>query len=751
MSPASNRIGGARLWLGTAVLLAAVLIGTRTLTTVVQRGPWLTAASVGLVLLAGVVAVLRQVLRSRLAPTAWGLLGVAIGVTGQYGGLTTGFTIPRPTAETLERLRLLVAQGQQTIVEGRVPVQPTRGLEMVIVAALLLAYLAAELVALGLGRGGLAGLALIGIWSPAVSFESDIDLALLLGGGITFILLLAITRRRSRRHEPTWRREAPAAAAAAAAVTVAALAFGAAAAALPFAGSVDLPSSWGVQDIDSPLRLSTDLDMRSNLDGRSNRPLLEYTGSGRVLGALRMHTVTAFDGQEWHRGGESSGLVEASGLLWPTAVEPAEEPEVVQVRVLALDGDHLPVPGEPREIRADGLWRYDAARDEVIGSNTSTRGLDYEISLSPRGLTADILRQDRPGRPGGINTSYLDVPATEHEADIRALAAELTEGAQNAYDQALAIQQYLRSAQNFTYDTDLADPQSTDAVWDFLTSRRGYCVQFATAMTMLARMVGIPARMGVGFLPGIPDDEIPGRYVVSARQAHTWPELYFADAGWVRFEPTPARQTGAPPIYADPFAGQPGPDPDIPTGSAVPSVVPSVQPGATSAPRTGVLHIGQAELPVAGVAGVTGLLALAAAAWALVLWRRHRRRASVPKRPDEWWDRLRADLAEHGVRWTDATTPRQAAGLVKQHLDGTVPGSDAAPARAADGLSAPPLRSGEADDDLIAAERALDSLVAAVEADRYSPRPATATVDELGTWVAAVERPLTAVGAAEPD
>lgn len=179
----SPRLGGGRLWLGTVVLVAAVLVGLRTLGSVVQPGPWLTTAAVAVALLAAVVGVLRQVLRSRLAPTAWGLLGVVIGVAGQYGGLTTSFSLPRPTAETVERLRLLVEQGQQTIVEGRVPVQPTRGLELLVVVGVLLTYLAAELVALGLGRGGLAGLPLLALWSPAVSFESDLGLPLLAGAG----------------------------------------------------------------------------------------------------------------------------------------------------------------------------------------------------------------------------------------------------------------------------------------------------------------------------------------------------------------------------------------------------------------------------------------------------------------------------------------------------------------------------------------------------------------------------------------
>src|SRR5690606_31594525 len=131
--------------------------------------------------------------------------------------------------------------------------------------------------------------------------------------------------------------------------------------------------------------------------------------------------------------------------------------------------------------------------------------------------------------------------------------------------QALALQTYFRDISNFRYDTRVPEARTEDAVWDFLTQRTGYCVQFATAMTIMARTLGVPARIGVGFLPGRADTSVVGRYVVSGRQAHAWPELYFADAGWVRFEPTPATQTGAPPVYADPYGGLPVGETPVPT------------------------------------------------------------------------------------------------------------------------------------------------------------------------------------------
>ena len=87
-----------------------------------------------------------------------------------------------------------------------------------------------------------------------------------------------------------------------------------------------------------------------------------------------------------------------------------------------------------------------------------------------------------------------------------------------------------------------------EPIRNFYETRRGYCVQFATAMIMMARAQGIPARMAIGFLPG----QAAGtdKYIVKASDAHAWPELFFQGYGWLRFEPTPGARAGTPPPYA---------------------------------------------------------------------------------------------------------------------------------------------------------------------------------------------------------
>jgi hypothetical protein len=114
---------------------------------------------------------------------------------------------------------------------------------------------------------------------------------------------------------------------------------------------------------------------------------------------------------------------------------------------------------------------------------------------------------------------------------------KVTEGRTNPYDQAAAIENYLRS--NFNYATNVADPpRDVDPEEFFLfTTKSGYCEYFATAMGDMLRSLGIPTRLVNGFGPGQFDEKLQ-RYVVRESDAHTWVEAYFPHYGWIPFEPT---------------------------------------------------------------------------------------------------------------------------------------------------------------------------------------------------------------------
>ncbi|MBI3914981.1 MAG: DUF4129 domain-containing protein [Chloroflexi bacterium] len=130
--------------------------------------------------------------------------------------------------------------------------------------------------------------------------------------------------------------------------------------------------------------------------------------------------------------------------------------------------------------------------------------------------------------------NYLQLPDGLPDR-VRALARAITDKALNPYEQAVAIETYLRT--QITYNESVsAPPAGRDAV-DYLLFERaeGYCNYFASAMAVLARAVGIPARVASGFARG---DYRDGVYHVVESNAHAWPELYFPGYGWIEFEPT---------------------------------------------------------------------------------------------------------------------------------------------------------------------------------------------------------------------
>ncbi len=150
---------------------------------------------------------------------------------------------------------------------------------------------------------------------------------------------------------------------------------------------------------------------------------------------------------------------------------------------------------------------------------------------------ADIqsLRQAPEVYPSYITERYLQLPETL-PARVRELAEEITAGYDNAYDKAAALEAYLREIR---YDDNIPPPPpGVDGVDYFLFDiRAGYCDYYASAMAVMARALGIPARVASGYAQGEWNEELQV-YQVRELDAHTWVEIYFPGYGWVEFEPT---------------------------------------------------------------------------------------------------------------------------------------------------------------------------------------------------------------------
>ncbi|HEX5334183.1 MAG TPA: DUF3488 and transglutaminase-like domain-containing protein [Cellulomonas sp.] len=728
---------GARSLLGTFLVAAAACASLLALSGLLSPGRWLPAGAVAVVAVAIVTAAVRSVARSRWTPTIVGAIAAALGVLIVYGA-PPGRVQVLPDSASVERLVAAVRAASELINGSVVPMDAARPVEMLVVAGGMLVFLFADVLALGLDAPAWSGFVLVTLWLPAISLGYPAPASALGWTALAYLLLLALNAAPHGEHAAGTRRTASTVAIAAALVA-ATLAAGPVIAAAPGWASLTLPN-FGSGPI-GPLRLSDDLDLRQSLGRRSGQVVLHYTvtpvGAGattaptdgasatpgapdvanaRAVGPLRAFTLRDFDGRSWQRA-EATDLQDwAPGTLLasdPSVQGTLLDPQAgtlarVDVTIDGLRELRLPVSTFPRTLEIAGPWRYDAERDEVVGDRATGVGTTYGMTVEIPTLTADDLKAAGGRLPAGLEP-YLAVPQTAHTEDIRALATQITADATGPYDQALALQTYFRDMSRFVYDTRVAPARTDDAVWDFLTNRHGYCVQFATSMAVMARSLGIPARLGVGFLPGVADSS--GVYTVTGRLSHTWPELYFPSVGWVRFEPTPAVQSGSPPRWSDPLvfstaAPNAGQIPDDLGGHATAGAT----AGATAPGATPQTTESTTRLPL--VVGA-GLLLVLAAGGLLLARQRSNRHPAV--NPEVAWSRLRERLAAAAIEWSDSRTPRQCVEVVR--------------ARVID-LRAVPL--GEP------ADTALVRLADAVEQLRYAPAPPTRSPEELESWIAAV-------------
>ncbi|MEC0240689.1 transglutaminase-like domain-containing protein [Paenibacillus dokdonensis] len=162
----------------------------------------------------------------------------------------------------------------------------------------------------------------------------------------------------------------------------------------------------------------------------------------------------------------------------------------------------------------------------------------YTVKVNIADADAKRLSSESGADPQPVQARYLQLPG-ELPQRVKNLADEITKSAVNRYEQVEAVKSYLKEHESYTLETRVP-PEGQDFVDDFLfETHAGYCNHFSTAMTVLLRSEGIPARYVKGFAPGKQDLSQPGRYQVSEGDAHSWVEVYFPESGWVPFDPTP--------------------------------------------------------------------------------------------------------------------------------------------------------------------------------------------------------------------
>jgi len=291
---------------------------------------------------------------------------------------------------------------------------------------------------------------------------------------------------------------------------------------------------------------------------------------------LRTATHDEYTGLGWRRtDGPRRGVAAGDQLFTgPTSERPTvretSRPELIAIEMRKSIGRNLFTAGSPLEIYAPSFILEPNALPVLGGihsPNSLGVGESYEALVLISQATEADLAVAGTDYPQAVRDLYLDTKGITPR--VAELAAELTEDADNPYEKARALTRFFRGS-TFTYSTQgLEIPRNADLVDTFLFgegARQGYCQHFASAMALMARSVGLPARVAVGFAPGEAAGD--GLWLVREANAHAWVEIFFPGHGWQIFEATKSiesRFVRAPGDVATALPPQLGPEPWLET------------------------------------------------------------------------------------------------------------------------------------------------------------------------------------------
>jgi transglutaminase-like putative cysteine protease len=410
-----------------------------------------------------------------------------------------------------------------------------------------------------------------------------------------------------------------------------------------------------VTEVVSPL-----VDIRSRIVNRGNVELFTVeTDTARYLG---LAALAEFDGTRWSQLTED--LRPAKGTL---ADLPTNGSVIYQkISVTKLGGKLAPAARTATSATWQGdrdmLWANEAGALIVDGGLQV--GFAYQVTSVDNDPSPDQLRAATV--TGAPNPIYYELPASLPQ-EIRDVAAQVTAQATTPYDQARALQDWFRT--QFQYSLTVQRGHSNDAMLNFLSIKKGYCEQFSATFAAMARSLGLPARVMVGFTQGQLRSD--GLYHVAGRHAHAWDEVWFDGYGWVMFDPTPGRgapgaeqHTGVAPAQAE-GNGTPG-GTNTQSASQPTFTPPTVArdskeqgPTASTTPRRAAVTTGSDG----GSAGgwIVTAIVLAILAWVIAMprvlnrWSRHRGKNPADRVTTAWAAAVRSLTLAGAPRVSGAT------------------------------------------------------------------------------------------------
>ena len=528
-----------------------------------------------------------------LKVTAWlalptGLVALAVLLGLIYYRDSTRFGLP--TGDTIEQFRISMRLVWTQFPHAVSPVPSEGSFAIAATAALALcAWLADSFAFRAFGRAeAVVPAGVVFIFTSALGVDRNRVLVAALWVGAA-ILTVAALRMAHSRDDSAWmgkRRQSlwsalPAAVACALFATTGAVAV---APQLPGAGAKALLDTrnrdGGTTEVISPL-----VDIRSRLVNRGNVEL--FTVSTDSPGYLALAALARFDGTRWTQLAED--LRVADGTLTPPV--PNAALVLQQITIKKLGGPLAPAQRTATSAAWSGrtLLYADQAGALFVDGGLEP-GYQYQVTSADSQATADELRSATVDQ--APNSIYYNLPPGIPQ-EIYDVAQGVTAQAHTPLDKALALQNWFRT--QFKYSTTVQRGHNDDAMLNFLSIKKGYCEQFSATFATMARAIGLPARVMVGFTQGqLRSDNL---YHVAGRHAHAWDEVWFDGYGWQVFDPTPGR--GAPgaeshtgvdaaqqegngtpggntsdnvptPSFTPPSAPRDRPENEIPTGPTIP-------------------------------------------------------------------------------------------------------------------------------------------------------------------------------------
>ncbi|WP_246006956.1 transglutaminaseTgpA domain-containing protein [Actinomadura pelletieri] len=725
----------------------ATLAGSIGLYPLFETGAWFTACLGAVLAVAGAGLLARRLRVPAVVNLLFGLVGLLLYLNLVYAGESSWLLIPSP--ESLRDLDELAGNGWQAANRYAAPVPVLPGIELMTAAGVGLVAVLVDLLAVRLRRAAPAGLPLLAMYSVPAAVRDDGISWLAFGvGALGFLALLMadardqvggwgrmVTAHRQRDvplagsepapAEPT-RLDVAALAASGRRIAVGAVAVAvmvpAAVPGLQPRGLFGIggPGDGGTQTVTTPDPL---VSLKRELTRLDDSIVLTYRTNDSVSpDYLRLYALDKFEGDRWtytDLDSHPKDRLSERDIPPPPGLSLASAREVttrIQVRPEVREMTFLPAPYAPSEVSISGDWRVDERSLMIYSLRDSAGGRSYTVTSRRAEPTAAQLAAATT-YPNEIVTRYTQVPKNVPQ-EVRALARQVTAGSTTALSQAVRLQRWFTLDGGFTYDLSAPAPKHGSDLADFLlSSKRGYCEQYAASMALMARMLGIPSRVAMGYTSG--SQVRPGEWVVRSRDAHAWPELYFDGTGWVRFEPTPSgvggQGTADTPDYslpattgggADGNEEAPAPDAESPTDDRSASPEASAphrnDPDAESGSAAGDDEDGGFSA-APWLAGGTLVLLLVAAPMVLRAVTRRRRWAGLTKPsaassgarpggrpgprgtanggaaqrlpPDPAgaahaaWREMRADALDHGLEWRASDSPRATARRLGESLD----------------------------------------------------------------------------------